>query len=314
MSNTPVSSGSDAKKRTALGKGLESLLGPRPTVSINGSAAGPVPAAVAPVQPAGKPLEIAVDKIERNPYQTRTAFDQAKLKELADSITASGVVQPIVVRELGGGRYQLIMGERRWRASQIAGKPTIPAIVRQVSNEQAMEMTIIENLQRTDLNPMEQARAYARLSREFNLTQEQMATRTGKDRASVGNFLRLLKLPPEVQAMLESGELTFGHARALLALESINDVLSTAARIVAQSLSVRQTESYIKGLINPGERPAKPEKIKEPLDPNVREARDLIQRKLGLRVHVEDRHGKGKVIIEYANVDDFDTILRVLGE
>jgi ParB family chromosome partitioning protein len=309
MSNTP-SAVADTKKRAALGKGLESLLGPRPSVSINGSAA----AAPAPADPTGKPLDIPVDRIERNPYQTRSAFDEAKLKELAGSIAASGVVQPIVVREIGEGKYQLIMGERRWRASQMAGKQTIPSIVRQVSNEQAMEMTIIENLQREDLNPMEQARAYARLSREFSLTQEQMATRTGKDRVSVTNFLRLLKLPPEIQALVESGELTFGHARALLALDSAPDIAIAAGKVMALSLSVRQTENYIKGLMNPEAKEPKPEKVKEPLDPNVREARDLIQRRLGLRVHIEDKHGKGRVIIDYANVDDFDMILRTLGE
>ena len=152
---------SDPKRRTALGKGIESLLGPRPQ------------AAPAPVS-TGKPLEISIDRIERNPNQTRTAFDESKLAELAQSIAATGVVQPVVVRELPGGRYQLIMGERRWRASKTAGKTTIPAIVRQVSDEQAMEMTIVENLQRADLNPMEQARAFERLSREFKMTQEQM--------------------------------------------------------------------------------------------------------------------------------------------
>jgi len=312
MSNTPASTAGDAKKRTALGKGLESLLGPRPTIAPQAPAATVIP--TPPSEPAGRPLEIPVDKIERNPYQTRSAFDEEKLNELAQSIRSSGVVQPIVVREAGDGRYQLIMGERRWRASQIAGKPTIPAIVRQVSNEQAMEMTIVENLQRTDLNPMEQARAYSRLSREFSLTQEQMAERTGKDRASVTNFLRLLKLPQPIQEMVESGDLTFGHARALLALSSAPEILAAAARIATQNMSVRQTETYIKDLMNPEQRPSKPEKIKEPLDPNVREARDLIQRKLGLRVHVEDKHGKGRVIIEYANVDDFDMILRSLGE
>ncbi len=197
----------DPKRRAALGKGIESLLGPRP-------------AAAAMVESTGKPLEIALDRIERNPSQTRTRFDEAKLAELAQSIAATGVVQPVVVRELPGGRYQLIMGERRWRASQAAGKTTIPAIVRQVSDEQALEMTIVENLQRADLNPMEQARAFERLSREFKLTQEQMAARTGKDRASVGNFIRLLKLPDSIQGLVESGALSFGHARALLGLES----------------------------------------------------------------------------------------------
>jgi ParB family chromosome partitioning protein len=292
----------DPKRRPALGKGIESLLGPRP----------PVPAPV--VEATGKPLEIALDRIDRNPNQTRTAFDEAKLAELAQSIAAAGVVQPVVVREVPGGRYQLIMGERRWRASQAAGKATIPAIVRQVSDEQAMEMTIVENLQRADLNPMEQARAYERLSREFKLTQEQMATRTGKDRASVGNFLRLLKLPESIQALVESGGLTFGHARALLALDSAERMMAAAGKITALAMSVRQTETYVQAMMNPESKPKKPAMAAEAQDPNVREAQDRLQRKLGLKVRIEDKKGKGRVIIEYAGVDDFDAILGALGE
>ncbi len=173
----------------------------------------------------GKPLEIDVELIDRNPFQTRTNFDEAKLAELAVSITASGVVQPIVVRHgvnhRQDGRYTLITGERRLLASKKAGKATIPAIVREVSNLQSMEMTIVENLQRADLNPMEQAHAYARLSRDFHMTQEQMAERTGKDRASVSNFLRLLKLPESVQRPRGAGRAKLWvAARALLALES----------------------------------------------------------------------------------------------
>jgi ParB family chromosome partitioning protein len=292
----------DAKRRHALGKGIESLLGPRP------QAATPAP------EPTGKPLEIPLDRIDRNPNQTRTAFDPEKLAELAQSITATGVVQPIVVRELPGGRYQLIMGERRWRASQVAGKATVPALVRQVSDEQAMEMTIVENLQRADLNPMEQARAFERLSREFKLTQEQIAVRTGKDRASVGNFLRLLKLPEVIQSLVEDQTLTFGHARALLALETTAQMAEVSRSIVEKALSVRQTESFIQGLINP-EAKAKKGATSQPLqDPNVHEAEDRLRRRLGLKVHIEDRKGKGKVIIEYAGIDDFDAILSALGD
>jgi ParB family chromosome partitioning protein len=291
----------DAKRRPALGKGIESLLGPRPQ-------AAPVADAT------GRPLEIALDRIDRNPHQTRTAFDEARLAELAQSIAATGVVQPIVVRELPGGRYQLIMGERRWRASQAAGKATIPAIVRQVSDEQSLEMTIVENLQREDLNPMEQARAYERLSREFHLTQEQMAVRTGKDRASVGNFIRLLKLPDGIQSLVEEGALSFGHARALLALGSVEQMAEVANRITAQAMSVRQTESLVQELINPEQRPKKQAAAAAPLDPNVREAQDRLQRRLGLKVRIEDRKGKGRVIIEYAGVEDFDAILGALGE
>ena len=186
----------DTSKRRALGKGLESLL---PSIPKTTDHAQPA----APAQETGKPRELSVDAIDRNPYQTRTRFDEVQLAELAASITATGVVQPILVRPLANGRFQLIAGERRWLASKRAGKDTIPAILRQVSDEQAMEMTIVENLQRTDLNPMEQARAFERLSQEFKLTQEQMAQRTGKDRASVANFLRLLRLPIEVQGRSE---------------------------------------------------------------------------------------------------------------
>ena len=290
-------------KRRALGKGLDSLL----------------PRAQAPAAPAaaeaegGKPREISVDQIDRNPYQTRSSVNEDQLAELAASIVANGVVQPILVRPLDGGRFQLIAGERRWRASKLAGKTTIPAILRQVSDEQAMEITIVENLQRADLNPMEQARAFERLSREFHMTQEQMATRTGKDRASVANFLRLLRLPSGVQSRVESGELSFGHARTLLALEHAEEIEKAAQRIVALSLSVRQTETYVQGLMHP-ERAAKKEpKPEPPVDPNVREVQEQLQRSLGLKVSIEDRNGRGKVIIEYAKLEDFDTLLEQLG-
>src|ERR1039458_1375748 len=198
-------------KRRALGKGLDSLL---PRV--------PSPASAADTE-GGKPREIPLDQIDPNPFQTRTHVNEEQLAELAASIVANGVVQPIIVRPLPNGRFQLIAGERRWRASIKAGKETVPAILRQVSDEQAMEMTIVENLQRADLNPMEQARAYDRLSRDFHMTQEQVAQRTGKDRATVANFLRLLRLPVVVQEKVESGDLSFGHARALLSLDSAEE-------------------------------------------------------------------------------------------
>ena len=297
-------------KRRALGKGLESLLpSARP--------ATPAPAVAVAAAANGKPLEIPVELIDRNPFQTRTQFDESKLAELAASIAASGVVQPIVVR-LGAqfaqdGRYTLITGERRLMASKKAGKTTIPAIVREVSNVQAMEMTIVENLQRTDLNPMEQAHAYARLSKDFHMTQEQMAERTGKDRASVANFLRLLKLPEAVQQNVEAGELSFGHARALLALDGPEAIAAAAQKVLALQLSVRATESYISNLLNP-EGKSKEAKPIEQQDPNVREAQDQLRRSLGLKVTIDDKKGKGKVIIEYSGVEDFDAILAALGQ
>ena len=298
-------------KRRALGKGLESLLPSRPA---------PAPTTIetltaSAAEPTGKAREIPLDHIERNPYQTRSHFDETQLGELAQSITASGVVQPIVVRLLapvdGEARYQLITGERRWLASRQAGKATIPAIIRQASDEQTLEMTIVENLQRADLNPMEQARAYQRLSHDFGMTQEQLAIRTGKERASVGNFLRLLRLPESVQQKVETGRISFGHARTLLALESGEQIVSVAQKVLALSLSVRQTEIYVQSLINPEGRPKK-EKPVQAEDPNVRDAQVLLQRALGLKVHIEDKRGKGRVIIEYSGLEDFDSILAAL--
>jgi ParB family transcriptional regulator, chromosome partitioning protein len=292
-------------KRRALGKGLDSLL---PRVQ-------PTPVAAAPVHhienEGGKPREIPVDQIDRNPFQTRSQVNEDQLAELAASIAANGVVQPILVRPQANGRFQLIAGERRWRASQLAGKTTVPAILRQVSDEQAMEITIVENLQRADLNPMEQARAFERLSREFHMTQEQMAVRTGKDRASVANFLRLLKLPVTVQTRVESGILSFGHAKALLAFEHAEEMEKAAQRVAALSLSVRQTETYVQGLIHP-DRTKKEPKPEPVVDPNVREVKDRLQRALGLKVNIEDHNGRGKVIIEYAKLEDFDTLLEQL--
>src|SRR5579862_8266148 len=291
-------------KRRALGKGLDSLL-PRAHVP-----AAPVPS---PAEAeGGKPREIPLDRIDPNPFQTRSRVNEEQLAELAASITANGVVQPVLVRPLASGRFQLIAGERRWRASRIAGKKTIPAILRQVSDEQAMEITIVENLQRADLNAMEQARAFDRLSREFHMTQEQMATRTGKDRATVSNFLRLLRLPQSVQSRVESGELTFGHARALLAFEHVEEIEKAARKIHSLSLSVRQTETYVQGVLHPERNPKKQPKPEPPIDPNVREVQEQLQRALGLKVNIEDHNGRGKVIIEYAKLEDFDTLLEQL--
>src|SRR5215469_5321287 len=272
-------------KRKALGRGLEVLLpSARP--------APPVPLSTA--DESGS-REIPIDLIERNPYQTRRKLSQSAIDELAASIASSGVIQPIVVRPLPDGGYQLISGERRLVASKQAGKTTIPAVVRQVSNQQALEMTIIENLQREDLNPMDQARAYERLSREFNLTQEQMAIKTGKDRASVANFLRLLKLPQQVQTMVESDELSLGHAKALLMLEDEPIIVRTAARVAAEALSVRKTEALVQTILYPERKEKANPRPHEPPDPNVREAQFQLQRALGMKVTIHDKQGKGKI-------------------
>jgi ParB family chromosome partitioning protein len=287
-------------KRRALGKGLDSLLPRVPAVSSTVENEG------------GKPMEIPIELIDHNPFQTRSRLNEEQLSELAASITSNGVVQPVLVRPLANGRFQLIAGERRWKASEMAGKKTIPAILRRVSDEQAMEITIVENLQRTDLNPMEQARAFERLSREFHMTQEQMAIRTGKDRATVSNFLRLLRLPMSVQARVESGELTYGHARSLLAFEHAEEMEKVAQRIVHLSLSVRQAEAYVQAITRPERGGKKDEKKERSVDPNVRAVQERLQRALGLKVHIEDHNGHGRVIIEYAHLEDFDGLLETL--
>jgi ParB family transcriptional regulator, chromosome partitioning protein len=294
----------DAKKK-ALGRGLDALL----------PSSRPAAAAVAPApQTNDGAREIAISEIDRNPYQTRLRVDEAALNELAASIRATGVVQPILVRPVtkdGETRYQLIAGERRWLASQRAGKQTVPAVIKRVSNEQAMEMTIVENLQREDLNPMEQAKAFDRLSREFGLTQEQMALRTGKDRASIANFLRLLKLPTDVQVEIDGGNLTFGHAKVLMALEAAEAISKAAKHVIAQALSVRKTEELVYNLLHPVE---KAKKLEKPQDPNVREAARVLQQSLGVRVEIDDHKGKGKIVLKYASLEDFDRIVEMLSK
>ena len=297
------------EKRKVLGRGLETLLPPRqvPHAPTTVSAAEPSPA---PHHVPGEALHaIPLSHLDRNPYQTRTVtLDPVALNELAASIQAVGILQPIVVRPVAGGRYQVIAGERRWEAARMLQHETIPAVVRPVSNQQAMEMTIVENLQRLDLTCMEEARGYDRLSREFGLTQEQMAQRTGKDRSSVTNLLRLLKLPASVQVMLDKGQLSFGHAKVLMALESPEDVEKLAQRIAAHSLSVRQTEQAVTNLVHP---PEIVENVRI-VDPNVKEAEQELQRALGVRVTITDHNGRGKILLEYSSLEDFDRILEVM--
>jgi ParB family chromosome partitioning protein len=291
-------------KRKVLGRGLDTLLPSR-----QAPAAAPPP----PVVHQGEAIhQLAIELIDRNPYQTRTHVDEPALRELADSIKATGVLQPITVRAIPGGRYQLIAGERRWLASQQAGKATVPSIVRQVSNEQAMEMTIIENLQREDLNAVEQARAFDRLGREFGLTQEQMAQRTGKDRSSVSNYLRLLRLPEPVQQLVETNQISFGHAKALMGLDSAEAMLTVAERVIAKSLSVRQTEDAVANFMHPVPRSLEKDlnELKAHMvDPNVKEAENELRRALGVKVTITDRKGKGKILLEYSSLEDFDRIV-----
>jgi ParB family chromosome partitioning protein len=287
-------------KRKALGRGLESLLPGRAYVAAK------------PALDTAGTHEVSLELIDSNPYQTRRRIKEESLEELAVSIRSSGVVQPVVLRPAPNGRFQLVAGERRWLASKRAGKTAIPAVIRQISNEQAMEITIIENLQREDLNPMEQARAFERLSREFGLTQEQIASRTGKDRASIANFIRLLKLPQDLQEALENGLLSFGHGKVLVGLAGFPQHLQQAAQeAIGKQLSVRQTEELVAKLLNP-ESTTQQQKPARATDPNVREAQRTLERALGVKVEIQDRKGKGKIVLRYGSLEDFDRIVEAL--
>jgi len=310
-------------KRRALGRGLESLLpaGPRVVGGDAASAAAPATSTVLPEVQAQAAraasgdavLQIPLDQIDQNPYQTRFDFHQETLAELAESIRTNGVVQPIVVRPAPDGRYVLILGERRCRASRQAGKSTIPAIVRTVSDQQAAEMTIVENLQRQDLNCLEQANGFARLSQDFKLTQEQIGQRTGISRESVSNYMRLLKLPPMVQHYLGEGTLGFSEARVLLQLTDAEKITRVADEAVHKRLSVAQLKDLVDKTNVSVFEPKKPGQARwQGQDPNVREAQTELERLLGMRVRIADRKGKGKIVIEYATLEDFDRVVEML--
>ena len=293
------------EKRKVLGRGLETLLPPRQIPNV------PIVPGDSPPSSGESVLEIALDHLDPNPYQTRTSVDEHALAELCESIAAVGVVEPIIVRPAGNGRYQIIAGERRVRASSMCEKAKIPAVVRQVSDQMAMEMTIVENLLREDINAMDTAHAFQRLSQEFKLTQEEIAVRTGKDRASVANFMRLLKLPPEVQKLLREDKLSFGHAKVLLSLPAHSPAVVVDVARRAVNLSVRQTEKLVEESLHPS--PSK-EKKGRVLDANVREAEEQLQRALGVRVTINDRNGQGRIVLEYTSLEDFDRILEALSE
>ena len=269
--------------------------------------------------PSNMVSSIPLDHIDKNPYQTRYLFDQELLEELADSIRVNGVVQPVVVRPAEEeGRYVLILGERRCRASKMAGKESVPAIVRRVSEQQAAEMTVIENLQRQDLNCLEQAEAFRLLSKEFNLTQEEIGARVGMSRESVSNYMRLLRLPQEVLQYLANGQIGFSEAREILRLDDATKIPALAEEIVNKHMSVGQIEmmvSRMNGWLDPVPGTAGQE-IKKAgsrwQDPNVRAAQLELERTLGVRVRIRDKKGKGTILIEYSNVDDYERVVGML--
>jgi ParB family chromosome partitioning protein len=265
-------------------------------------------------------INVAIANIDRNPFQTRHVEDDEALEELADSIKANGVVQPIMVRPgEEEGRYILVLGERRLLASKKAGKTTIPALVRRVSLQQAAEMTIVENLQREDLSALEQAEAFRVLSNEFHLTQQQIGERVGLSRASVTNYMRLLKLPREVMQLLAEKKINFAQAKELLKLEGDDKIAEAALFAVKKGMSVEQVEMLVlrmNGLLDPipgmpGQEPRKSSGARW-VDPNVRSAQMDLERMLGVRVRIRDRKGKGKIVIEYHTVDDYERVVEML--
>ncbi len=289
-----------ATRKRRLGKGLDALLGASNSAAVGGSGDG------AEERSDGELRHLPVDVIQRGKYQPRLDMHPDTLEELADSIRSQGVVQPIVVRPLAQrGRYEIIAGERRWRAAQIAGLHEIPAVIRDVPDEAAIAMALIENIQREELNPMEEAHALQRLIDEFGMTHQQAADAVGRSRAAVSNLLRLLSLSPEVKRMVENGDLEMGHARALLALGG--DLQSQAARqVVGKGLSVRETEKLVKRMTE-GASEQKPE---PKVDPDIRRLEESLGDRIGARVSIQHgAKGKGKLVIQYNTLDELDGIL-----
>jgi ParB family chromosome partitioning protein len=257
-------------------------------------------------------VDVPIDQIEVNPYQPRKVFDFTALDELAASIKASGVIQPIIVRRIGGS-YQLIAGERRWRAARQAGLDRIPAIVREATDAQSIELALVENLLREDLNPIEAAQAYQKLLAEFSWTQEELAQRIGKDRTSIANCLRLLRLPEEIQADLRGGRLTMGHARALLALSTVSEQLKLRDEILAHDWSVRATEDSIRAMESLGEvRVPAPRKGRR-RSVELAALEEALQRGLMTRVRIVGSERKGKIEVSYATPDELERLAEILG-
>ncbi len=295
------------QKKPTLGRGLADLLGP-------GARSAPAAPAGVPAPPpvADELTRLPLDVLQRGKYQPRTDMHPESLEELAGSIKAQGVVQPIVVRPLAAApgaplRYEIIAGERRWRAAQLAGLEDIPAIVRRIPDEAAIAVALIENIQRENLNPLEEARALQRLISEFELTHAQAAEAVGRSRAGVSNLLRLLELPAEVCELIERRQIEMGHARALLGLAQRGEQRQAAAEVLAKGLSVRETEALVRRMLRP---PAPPEGARQRSDPNVRQLEQQLSEKLGARVAIRSgAGGKGTLTVNYNTLDELDGIL-----
>ena len=293
------------EKRPALGRGLSALI---PSV------APPVPrerdavAAPAPTAAPGRPSEIDIDLLTPNPRQPRSQMDEAKLEELAQSIRSLGVIQPVLVRRVGS-RTEIVAGERRWRAAQRAGLLKVPVVYRDIADEKLLEVALVENIQREDLNPIEEAQAYRRLTDELNLSQDAISAAVGKDRATVANYMRLLKLPAEVRNDLSSGALSMGQARALITLPDETAQRRVAREVVAKGLSVRETEALVRREMSPSQPPPPPKRA----DPNTRAAEDRLKVALGTtHVRIVRKGQGGRIEIDFANEDELQRLYETM--
>ena len=284
-------------KRPALGRGLSALI-----------PIAPPPKAQAPDRDQQRPTEIDIDLLRPNPRQPRAQIDEARLEELAQSIRSHGVIQPILVRRVDD-QFEIVAGERRWRAAQRAGLLKIPVLVREVTDDHLLEVALIENIQREDLNAIEEAQAYQRLSDDFRMSQESIAAAVGKDRATVANYIRLLRLPAEVRNELASGVLTMGHARALLALSDESAQRRLAREVISRGLSVRETEALVRRESTPAV-PPPPRKV----DPNTRAAEDRLKLALGTRVRIVRKGTAGRIEIDFGNEGELQRLFEQLTE
>jgi ParB family chromosome partitioning protein len=304
-----------SQKKPVMGRGLEALLGQMsrpPTPAAPGATVPGAPAKLAGDELANLPLDL----LQRGKYQPRVDMRQESLEELALSIKAQGVIQPIVVRPVAGAapgesqRYEIIAGERRWRAAQIAQLATVPAVIRRVPDDAAIAMALIENIQRENLNPLEEARALERLISEFNITHQQAADAVGRSRAAVSNLIRLLELAPEVVDLVERRDLEMGHARALLALTQRRHQIEVAQLVAKKGLSVRETEALVRSMLAKQSGTVAEPREGKALDPNVQRLQDELSEKLGARVEIQHAtSGKGKVVVSYHSLDELDGIL-----
>ncbi len=291
-------------KKRSLGRGLDALLGASAAAS-QAAEASESTVAEAASDPDKVLKELAVDLIQRGKYQPRKDIEPESLQELANSIKAQGVMQPIVVRPVSDRKYEIIAGERRWRATQLAGLDSIPAVIRDVPDEAAIAMALIENIQREDLNPIEEAVALQRLQQEFELTQQEVADAVGKSRSTVTNLLRLMSLQEDVRRLVEHGDLEMGHARALLALDG-GEQSHAAGQVVGRGMSVRQTEALVRNLLAAKDKPRE----QKTLDPNIRHLQDDLSQRLGTKVQIQhSAKGKGKLVLTYSSLDELDGIL-----